>query len=171
MTQGLLDLNYAVEAELNERKWKVFEEWLLLTRTQFALVRCEEQDITDKENELRLRLGSLSKSLRDYFSCQENLFSSFLDKSSIRTMIIEHGDIMEQVDAAEDAVAKLRQSNRRQPPTRIAYVQKSITDIRRRVEEDAIKEELVLRLLKAEGHRDEERLPKLQAYPLVQQKE
>jgi Zn-dependent M16 (insulinase) family peptidase len=150
MTQSLLNLNYAVEDELTESKRKVFEEWLSLTRTQFALVQCEEEDVTDKENELRLGLGSLSRSLRDYFSCQENLFSSFLDKSSIRTIVIEHGDIMEQVDAAKDVVAKLSWSNRRRSPTMIAHVQKSITDIRRRVEEDAIKEELVLQLLMAE---------------------
>ncbi len=158
MTQGRLELNYAVEAELNERKWKVFKVWLSLTRTQFRLVQCGEKDITDKKNELQLGLGLLGRSLKDYFSCQESVLSSFLDESFIRIMVIEHREIMEQVDATKDAVARLRRSNKGQLPTRIAYIQKSITDIRRRVEEDAIKEELLLRLLKAEGHRDKKRL-------------
>ena len=158
MTQGPLDLNYAVEAELNERKRKVFEVWLSLTRTQFHLVQCGEQDITDKKNELQLGLGLLGRSLKDYFSCQESVLSSFLDESFIRAMVIEHREIIEQVDATKDAVARLRRSNKGQLPTRIAYIQKSITDIRRRVEEDTIKEELLLRMLRAEGRRDKERL-------------
>ena len=158
MTQGPLDLNYAVEAELNERKWKVFEVWLSLTRTQFRLVQCGEQDITDKKKELQLGLGLLGRSLKDYFSCQESVLSSFLDEPFIRTMVIEHREIIEQVDATKDAVARLRRSNKGQLPTIIAYIQKSITDIRRRVEEDTIKEELLLRMLRAEGHRHKERL-------------
>ena len=158
MTQGLLELNYAVEAELNERKRKVFEVWLSLTKTQFRLVQCREQDITDQKNELQLGLGLLGRYLREYFSCQESVLSSFLDEPFIRTMVIEHREIIEQVDATKDAVARLRRSNKGQLPTRIAYIQKSITDIRRQVEEDTIKEELLLRMLRAEGRRDKERL-------------
>ena len=160
MTQGPLDLNYAVEAELNERKWKVFQVWLSVTGTQFHLLQCREQDITDKKNELQLGLSLLGRSLKDYFSCQESVLSSFLDEPFIRTMVIEHREIIEQIDDTKDAVVRLRQSNKGQLPTRITYIQKSITDIRRRVEEDTIKEELLLRLLRAEGHRDKERLRK-----------
>ena len=158
MMQSLIDLNYAVESKLIERKRKVFEVWLSLTRTQFALVQREKEGTTDKQSELQLVLGLLSKSLKDYFSCQESVLSSFLDESLIQTMVIEHREIIEQVDTIKDAVARLRRLNKRQSSTGIADVQKSITDIRRRVEEDAIKEELLLRLLKAEGRRDKERL-------------
>ena len=158
MMQGSLDRNYAAEAQLNERKWKVFKVWLSLTRTQFSLVQCEEKDITDKMNELQLGLASLGRFLKDYFSCQESVLSSFLDEPFIRAMVIEHSEIIEQVGATRDAVARPRRSNKGQLPTRIAYIQKSITDIRRRVEEDTIKEELLLRLLRAAGHRDKERL-------------
>jgi len=160
MMQSLIDLNYAVESKLIERKRKVFEVWLSLTRTQFALVQREKEDITDKQSELQLDLGLLSKSLKDYFSCQESVLSSFLDESLIQTMVIEHCEIIEQVDAIKDAVTRLRRLNKRQSSTRIVNVQKSITDIRRRVEEDTIKEEMLFRLLWAEGHKDKERLPR-----------
>lgn len=158
MMQSLIDLNYAVESKLIERKRKVFEVWLSLTRTQFALVQREKEDITDKQSELQFVLGLLSKSLKDYFSCQESVLSSFLDESLIQTMVIEHREIIEQVDTIKDAVARLRRLNKRQSSTRIADVQKSITDIRRRVEEDTIKEEMLFQLLRAEGHKHKEKL-------------
>ena len=158
MMQSLIDLNYAVESKLIERKRKVFEVWLSLTRTQFALVQREKEGTTDRQSELQLVLGLLSKSLKDYFSCQESVLSSFLDESLIQTMVIEHREIIEQDDTIKDAVARLRRLNKRQSSTIIADVQKRITDIRRRVEEDTIKEEMLFQLLWAEGHKHKEKL-------------
>lgn len=159
MTQSLIDLDYAVEAQLAERKRKVFEVWLSLTRTQFNLLQCGKQDIADKEKELRLTLGLLSRCLNEYFSYQESVLSIFLDESSMRTTVTQHREIMEQVNATKNAVARLKGSIEGRTPAGIAYLQKSITDIRRRVEEDAIKEEILLRFIRTERHCQKERLP------------
>ena len=159
MTQSLIDLDYAVEAQLSNRKRKVFKVWLSLTRIQFNLIRCGKQDIADKKKELQFNLGLLSRCLNEYFSYQEKVLSMFLDESSMSTTVTQHRKIIEQVNATKNAVARLKGSIEGRTPTGIAYLQKSITDIRRRVEEDAIKEEMLLRLIRTERYCQKERLP------------
>jgi len=159
MTQSLIDLDYAVEAQLSNRKRKVFKVWLSLTRIQFNLIRCGKQDIADKKKELQFNLGLLSRCLNEYFSCQESVLSMFLDESSMSTTVTRHRKIVEQVNATKNAVARLKSSIEGRTPTGIACLQRSITDIRRRVEEDAIKEEMLLRLIRTERYCQKERLP------------
>ena len=122
-------------------------EDLKLIRDSFSGV--DEIVLTDKLKELKQAMSYFIDSLRKHFADEEELFPTILGQPLARALTQEHRQITEDITSliAIGDTGGLDQISQQRSPAIIMHIFQRISDLRKKVEEHALREDVVLKML------------------------
>jgi Hemerythrin HHE cation binding domain len=106
--------------------------------------------LSEKQVKLRQTMSSLDEGLKNHFSFEERLFPPLFGELLMQALILEHKGMKKQLDEAESLVAntKLEGLSQKELLSKKAQIQQKIEGILQLVEEHAVREETILKMLK-----------------------
>jgi len=104
---------------------------------------------SEKQKRLQKTLSFLHDGLRNHFSLEANHLISILDEPFMRAILLEHHDIVKQLDEAISLAADMKPDglSYEEMVSREEEIQKTISRLLRAVEEHAVREEILLGMM------------------------
>ena len=105
--------------------------------------------LSEKQKILQRTLGSLDEGLRNHFAFEEEALPPLLGELFMRALILDHREIVKQIDEAKSIAADVRVegSNREELLSQESRIQRVIDGISHLVEDHATREETLLEMV------------------------
>lgn len=105
--------------------------------------------VSEKQKKLQQTISALDEGLKNHFTFEEKVLPPLLGKLVMQALVLEHGEIKNEIDEAKSVVAdtKLEGLSREELLSKESHMQQMIDSICQLVEEHAAKEEAILNMV------------------------
>jgi hypothetical protein len=106
--------------------------------------------LAEKQDRLQQTISALDEGLKNHFSFEEKVFPPLFGELLMRALLLEHQGIKKQIDEAKSLVAKtkLEGLSQKELLSKKSQIQQKVENILQLVEEHAVREETILKMLK-----------------------
>ena len=126
------------------------EDLFALQKARPNWVLSQLEALSERQKKLQQTLSFLDEGLKNHFGFEEKVLPPLFGELLMRALIIEHRGIKKQIDEAKSTVSdtKLEALSQKELLSKKSQIQQKVESILRLVEEHAVKEETILKMLK-----------------------
>ena len=106
--------------------------------------------LPEKQKKLQRTIGALDEGVKNHFAFEERLFPPLFGEVLMRALKLEHREIRKQLSEAKSLVfdTKLEGLNQKELLSKKSQIQQKVEDVLQVIEEHALKEETLLKMVK-----------------------